>query len=137
VADAPIPTFGAVIDPGGSPQFDDPKSFARYLERLRGQRVRISVRRERRGRSLSQNRRLWAIYTVIAQWSGHEPEEIHEALKHMFIPRRFLELPNETLLDGAPSTAILDVEAFSSYMSRVELWALEQGCELPNWENFE
>jgi hypothetical protein len=132
----PVPSFGAVIDPGGSPLFDDAKRFSRYLERLRGKRVRITVRRERRGRSLSQNRRLWAIYTAIAEWSGHEPEEIHEALKQMLLPSRSVELPNGRFLTAAPSTAILDAENFSHYMHRVELWALEQGCELPDWDDF-
>jgi hypothetical protein len=126
--------FGGQVDERGRIVLDDPQAFRRHLEHFSGKRVQVTVRKERHGRTLPQNRRLWLIYTAIADWSGHDAEEIHEACKGMFLPRRRLDMPKGYVLDAAPSTRLLNVEDFGEYMNRVERWALEQGCEMPDWD---
>jgi hypothetical protein len=125
--------FGGQVNESGRLVLDNLPAFRRHLERLKGKRIHVTVRKERHGRTLPQNRRLWLIYTAIADWSGHDPEEIHEACKDMFLPRRRLYMPGGYVLNAAPSTRVLNVEEFSHFTDKVERWALEQGCEF-HWD---
>jgi hypothetical protein len=135
VSSAPVPFFaGQVLQ--GQLVFDDYAAFARHVARLEGRRVRVSVRRGSSARTLPQNARLWAIYGLIAEWSGNDPEAIHGAMKDKFLPPRFIITPKGTLT-APPSTRLLDIEGFAHYMDRVEAWAVEQGVVMPDWTKVE
>jgi len=131
-----VPFFTGQVDAGGQLVFDDFGAFSRHVATMKGRRVRISVRRFTGTRTLPQNARLWMIYTAISDWSGHDTEEIHEAMKHKFLPYRTLETPKGSIA-APPSTRVLSISDFASFMERVEAWAAEQGCVMPNWEKVE
>lgn len=85
-------------------------------------RYEIEVVKRRVKRSGAQNRLLWAIYTAIADHTGHTPEEIHEAAKALFLPPEVVKIGGkEVTVSG--STAKRDVAEFSDYVERVQSWA--------------
>lgn len=131
-------TFTGSVTDEGKLLLDEPAIvLARLFRMFKGHRVDVVVSRQKRQRSDAQNRLLWSYYKFIAEWSGHEPEEIHEALKLLLLPRE-IELPSGTLIPAVTSTRGLDVAAFSEYVERVRRWAAEQGVYLPSpnepWE---
>lgn len=85
-------------------------------------RWRVEIVPLKAKRSSPQNRLLWAIYTGIANATGHTPEEVHEACKAMFLPPKTIELAGKELTVPG-STAEQDVPAFSEYVERVQSWA--------------
>lgn len=100
----------------------DLKRAAEIITTLPNGRWEIEVVRQRARRSGDQNRLLWAIYTGIADATGHTPEEVHEAMKALFLPPRTIALRDKQIT--APgSTAVLDVAEFSDYVERVQAWA--------------
>ena len=72
-------------------------------------------------RTNSQNQYYWGVVVkLIAQHTGHDPEQIHEALKQMFSPKWYLgdkAIPT--------STTCLDTIEFVEYTERCRLWANE------------
>lgn len=82
----------------------------------------IEITEAKKKRSGDQNRLLWAIYTAIANATGHTPEEIHEACKAMFLPPETIKVgAREVVVSG--STTKRDVSEFSDYVERVQSWA--------------
>jgi len=133
------PAFGAKAGETGVLLFDDPGAWHGYLRSLAGKRVRVTVARETKGRTLSQNSWLWgAIYPLIADWSGHTVDEIHEAMKVLHGPKSFLtlgpaadsHLGQEMLVPR--STAEYTTDEFSNYCERVRAWAATQGLNIPD-----
>lgn len=111
----------------------EPARWRGFLARHEGKRLSLAVRRERVRRSLQANAYLWGVvYQTIAEWSGHTEDEIHEAMKELFLPKRelLLKATGETLPMGG-STAVLDNVAFSKYVSRVKAWAANCGVYVP------
>jgi hypothetical protein len=114
---------------------DDLAGWAGKLGRLEGKRVQCSMKRESTGRTLSQNRLLWGVvYATLSEWSGHEPEELHEYFKELFLGQSCKELPSGERMMVRASTSSLDVEAFSEYIDKVYRWAAHRGCYIPSAE---
>lgn len=86
----------------------------------------VEVRPYKVKRTGAQNKLLWAIYTEIAAETGHTPEEIHEAMKAKFLPRRVVTVGNEELV-VLGSSAKLDVKEFSDFVEQVQMFAAELG----------
>jgi hypothetical protein len=108
----------------------DLQRAAEMIATLPAGKWEIEVVRRREKRSGQQNRLLWAIYTAIADATGHTPEEIHDYFKHKFLPPRVIELGGEAV-EVPGSTAIQDVPAFSEYVERVQAFAAsELGVQL-------
>lgn len=101
------------------------------LQRWKGKKVFVQVKRFRARRSLTANAYYWVVVNFIAQWSGHEPDEIHEAMKLKFLPERQLVTPHGEELRTPGSSAGLDTFDFAEYVSKVKLWALDAGCRVP------
>jgi hypothetical protein len=128
----PVRRFSATVTPQGALLHSEPIKWAIMLSRLKGKRVWVSVTPEKQLRNLSQNAYLWVIYEAIAEWSGHESEEIHEAMKGMFLPKRPLGMPGDKpALTAIGSTTTLTVPEFSEYVDKVKRWAASQGCVVP------
>ena len=124
--------FGGKVSKG---QFvpDDLAKYRGRLAQLEGKRVRVSVKRESTGRSLSQNRLLWGVlYHTLSEWSGHSPEELHEYLKDKFLAADQKELPSGEVMVVTPSTTMLTVEEFTKYVDEIYRWAAERGCYIPS-----
>lgn len=118
---------------GGKVHLDDRQRWDSVAVGLEGKRVELTLAKYRASRSDRANRYLWAIYNYIAEWSGHEPEEIHHLMKHLHLPGKPLTLPSGEVVE-IRTTRTLNSEDFGHYVDRVKLWAAEQGIELPEPE---
>jgi hypothetical protein len=117
---------------------DEPARWRGAVARHTGKRVSISLERYRKGRSLKANAYLWGVvYRTIAEWCGHTDDELHEIFKSKFLPRRELLLPTGEEIPLSGTTAALDTDAFSEYVSKVKLWAAEQGVHVPDPDEVE
>lgn len=110
---------------------DDRPRFRSAIANLNGKQVEVSIGRRRQVRSLKANAYLWGgVYPYIAQWSGHDEEEIHAAMKDLHCPKKDLTLPTGEIV-SVRSTRLLDLEEFSEYVSKVKRWAAENGLCIP------
>jgi hypothetical protein len=90
---------------------DNRERFAPYLKSFEGKRIELVLREKRTTRSEDYNRYYWGIVVkMIADKTGFEPEESHEALK-----RRF----------KVQSTSKLKSKEFDEYVQGVIRWAAE------------
>ena len=128
-----VETFSGHVS-GGKVRLDHRPRWDAAVLGLEGKRVEVTLQRYRENRSLRANAYLWAIYQEIANWSGHERDEIHEAMKAMFLPAREVTLPSGEQVKVLGSTRTLKTDEFAHYVDRVKLWAMEQGIELPEPE---
>ncbi len=123
----PSPSFRAWIE-SGELVFDDPQAYANQVRKLEGERVSLTLKKFRKGRSLNQNAWYWAILGILQEHCGYEDaEELHNGLKARFL-RRHEDGPIATLA----STAKLDTLQFSDYVEKVRQLAAELGCVLPD-----
>ncbi len=101
---------------------DKPEQFRRYLKSLDGKRVEVNVSKVRRKRTPDQNAWYWGVAVkMIAEETGHEPDEIHDALKHEFCPKVIIGN-----LVAVKSTTKLDtIEFGDNMMEKVVRWAAE------------
>ena len=116
---------------------DKASQFKDHLHTLEGKRVEVTVERLKHPRTNSQNRYYWGVVVkTIAQHTGHDPEQIHELLKHKFSPKWHFPYGEGRLTNGIPtSTTRLDTLAFSEYVEKCRMWAndfLNLNIPLPN-----
>lgn len=101
---------------------DDKHRFLNHLSSLEGKRVVITVAKETHKRSTNQNRWYWGcILKLIAEHTGEEPENLHEALKAHFAPKKVvgnLVVPS--------SSRYLNTIDFGEYCEKVRRWAAEE-----------
>jgi hypothetical protein len=119
------PVFLGSVDRGRL-VLDDPSRFHAHLRGLDKKRVEVVVRRQRRIRSLDQNRYYWGVVVkMLADGFGYEPEEMHEALKF-----QFLRVPSAEgrPLETVRSTASLSTVEFMDYIAAVQRWAAAEYC---------
>jgi hypothetical protein len=91
----------------------------------------VSIAPYKRNRSLEQNNLLWKVYTIVAEETGHSPEEIHDWCRQQFLPARFVEI-NGQAHEVRRSTATLKVDEMTEYLNRVMSWATaDLGIVLP------
>jgi len=125
---------GRVSDEGTLLLLDDEREMReRYLRRLAGKPVDVTIRIHKEQRSLDQNAWIWGVaYPLIAESLGydhHEHEDLHYALIDECFGRRFdarigREVPNVR-------SSKLDTAAFSQYMEWLVRWAAQQGIVVP------
>lgn len=128
----PVPIFRGKVDEQGKLGALEAGRFAGYLARLKGKNIEIIVRPERKHRSLNANRYYWGIVNAAgSEWSGYEPEEFHDAMKGIHLPRKQLVLPTGEVIETLASTHNMDTEAFSEFVNRVVRWLAHQGCPVP------
>lgn len=84
-----------------------------------------------KGRSNNQNSYLWGVvYQLIAEYTGHSTEELHEAFKHMFLPRTTFLGDKEIIANK--STTELSTSEMEEYLMRIRVWAAQElGCSIP------
>lgn len=114
---------------------DDLVRHGGWLAKAEGKRVIASLKRETAGRTMSQNKYYWGVVlATLSEWSGHEPEELHEHLKRQFLGLESRELPSGEQITVPPSTKTLTVQAFVRYVDQVVKWAAENGVYVPSSE---
>lgn len=110
--------------------------YARHhLSKLEGQKVLVTVEKMHNKRSLNQNAYYWVCIQVIADFTGHSPDEMHRLFKGLFLPRKEIELNGKKhLLAG--STTELTKGQFAEYMLRINAEASQMGLVLPSPEEY-
>ena len=86
-------------------------------------------------RSSEANRRLWALYHVMAdaikpQGQAYSADQWHLYCKTRWLGADDVKLPNGKVIVIPRSTADLDTGAFADYMTAVEAFANERGAYL-------
>lgn len=111
-----------------------PRSFQHFANKCQdGEKVTVSVTTKKWRRSLEQNNYYWGVYLpIIADETGHTPDELHELFKGKFLTQKI-----KTVM-GLPvrmkkSTRDLSVGEFVEYIQRIESFT---GIEAPPTENY-
>lgn len=116
------------------------KALQLLREAVKGWRrcpVTVTIQRQHATRSLDANAYYWGVVIEhISEHTGYTPEETHEALKTMFLPKRLAmlgqngELHDELVIGG--STTVLNKVEFYEYCERVREFAGEKlGVRIP------
>ncbi len=103
--------------------------------------VVITVAPRRATRSLQSNAYYWGVVVhTIANYTGYSPDETHQALKALHLPKPLAfadgngEVVGELVIGG--STRVLNNNEFSDYIRRIRLWAHETlNLEIPDAES--
>lgn len=103
-----------------------------YVGRFDGREVRVNFSPPKRSRSTAQNRFYWSVPVgMIAQHTGHTPEEVHEFLKAQFLPRQFITIGQREVSVPKSSTD-LDTVSFEVYLEHIRAFAAQQlGLNIP------
>ena len=115
----------------------------KWIEAIRNFRdgpVLVTLKRVRATRSLQSNAYYWGIVIhAISEHTGYTPDETHEALKMLFLPKQLAyadgngEVIRELVIGG--STTKLNQVEFSDYIHRIKEWARETlDIEIPDAE---
>lgn|SRR3990167_3438522 len=107
------------------------RQFDQQIAQMKeGWEVAVAVTRRRATRSLAQNAFYWGVVVeLIAEHTGYTPDEVHDLLKAMFIPKRLAvqngngEIKGEIVVGG--STRAMNTIEFGEYMESIKRWAAE------------
>jgi len=106
---------------GGKLVLDAPQNYLVELSKLEGQRIELTICKERHQRSLSQNKYYWGvIIEILSDNFGYEKEEMHEELKRKFNPKPS-RIDYDKTFGG--STAKLSTAEFTEYIDGIVRWA--------------
>lgn len=101
-----------------------------------GKPLAVSITEAKSKRSTSQNARYWALVTEIAEqaWIGgrqFDKDAWHELLARKFGVCKEITLPDGEIALVRESTGDMDVQTFSAYMTKIEVFAAQElGLEL-------
>lgn len=123
-------TFRATLDEHGKIHPEQAGAVRARLSRWVKRHVYFTVALERKRRSLTANAYQWVCYEYVADWSGHDPREIHAYLKDKYCPETELVLPTGESV-RIKSTRRLDSAQHAEYVSQIKRWAAEQGVYIP------
>lgn len=103
-----------------------------YLAGRDGKDVMVRFARPVKVRSNNQNRLYWGVYlAALAEHTGHTPEELHDVLKAMFLPREFVTI-GKLEIEVVKSTTKLTTDEFAKYLTQIEAWCNQElGIRLP------
>jgi hypothetical protein len=107
---------------------DKSEQFKQYLHTFPNEkRVEVTVEKMKHSRTLQQNKYYWSVIVkLIAQHTGHDPEQIHELLKQMWSPKWHMLTDNLSPDMAIPtSTTRLDTLEFVEYTEKCRMWANE------------
>lgn len=130
-----IPTFRAKVK-NGKIVFDRRDLFEMWVGHFEEETpVWIVVRKESKIRSLQANAYLWVCYTLVSEYTGFTPEEIHAICKKKFIVKTLKY--GDKIYEGVGSTALMDTVEFTDYVQKVKEWAgSEFGLQIPEPDEY-
>lgn len=106
----------------GNLSLDDKRQFTIHLNNLNGKRVQLTLEKVKHKRSNNQNAYYFGVVLkLLSEHTGHDPEELHDALKFKFGEKRY----HGNLLIPA-STKNLDTIDFEKYLDKIRKWAVEE-----------
>lgn len=129
-----LPTFRGTVK-RGKIQLEDKRAYMVWLGTLEGKEIELSVYKRRKRRSKNQNSYLFGVvYAVVSETTGFTVDEVHDAMKMLF-----LRVHRDGLPDTVRSTTGLTTEEFSEYIENIKRWASEKlFCYIPDagevWE---
>lgn len=124
------PIFRGEIDAKGQFKADNPADFKAHRLRFAGKRVEITIRKERKNRSLAENRYLWAVpVQILADFWGYSPDEAYD-----IILAKWSREPSDRpgMPDKIIHTSTMDTIQFEDLMERIRRGAaVEFGVYIP------
>jgi len=127
----PRASFSGQVAADGRILVDDRARWRKALARFRGKRITLTLGRELRPRTLQQLRYLFGVvYALLSEWSGHTPEELHEAMKRRHLTE-IKPLPNGEELVTTGSTTNQSTLTMAEFIDRVLADAAGWGVEIP------
>lgn len=122
------PIFRGKVE-NGKLILDSRERMEKYVSGLKGQ-VLVIIKKAKKIRSNKQNKYYWGvIIKTLGEFTGYEPEEMHNALKW-----KFLKIENNNLL-SVRSTAKLSTLEFMNYIEQIIRFAAELGVVIPDPES--
>lgn len=124
--------FTGVIADNGTFLADPPMraAFKMHRLRLKGERVVVTIGKEKARRSSQANRFYWGVViAAFCEATGYEPDEMHELLAY-----RFLRIEDDPLTGQArrKRTPKTNTQEFSDYVNQCQRFgATELGLEWP------
>jgi len=111
-------------------QEDKVKLFS-LLKHLKGRHA-VGIKKDRKTRSLAENRYYWGIIlTYIADETGYSKEEAHQIFGRMFL-RYDKQMPDGTTEAFVRSTTSLNTMEMEEYLEKIRIFALsELGTYIP------
>lgn len=117
--------------------------LSQFFSHNENKTVQLTVRESGKPRTPAGNRYLWAIYTIIADWTGYTTEEVDILCKeevHAIFKENCLPKVHKTLCDMdveiPKSTKELDTVEFSEYLDRVLAFCAKHEIKIPTKEEF-
>lgn len=102
------------------------ENIAAFLSQFDGRAVTVEIAKPASARSLRQNAYYWGVVlTYIAQETGHSTEELHIAMKDLFLPRKFLALGKSEVEIRKTTTDLTQTE-FAKYLEQIRAWAAQE-----------
>jgi hypothetical protein len=97
-------------------------AFKQEIASLRNKRVYLTISENKPPRSNQENRYYWGVVLkLVSQTTGYTPEEIHELMRYMFLPKK--EVMGQEIIG---STTELKTNEFEDYLTRIRGWAQEK-----------
>ncbi len=120
------PIFLATITKG-KVVFNNVDNFNHYLLSLESKDVEVIVRKWQKTRSNEQNAYMWGVvYQLISETTGYTPDEVHDAMRVMFLMDRSRNIPT------LRSTTQLTTVEMENYLESIRQWAaVELSCVIP------
>lgn len=93
--------------------------FRNILSDLDDREYVFTIKEYRKKRSNEQNSLYWAWMTCIAQETGHDKEDVHEAYKRKFLSWENKNLPGELSFWVPVHTPDCDTKEFTEYLNKI------------------
>jgi len=103
--------------------------LAELFETDKDKAVRVEVVKEKR--STDQNALYWLWLTAIQQETGNGKDDLHDYFAKKYLPMDEVKIFDKLIYKRA-STTKLNTDTFTQYLNKIQLFAGEQGIELPN-----
>lgn len=94
------------------------RAISGWCSNKEGRRVIIKIVPHRNTRSLSQNKRYWAILAQIAYQTKNTSEDLHLAFKDRFLPRKFITIGTAEI-EVNKTTTDLNAKEFNEYVDQI------------------
>jgi hypothetical protein len=123
---------------GGKIPADVWRRLGETVARMEGKRLIVSLKEQKRRRSLNQNAYYWGcvLPPLVAMFreagNNVDAEDVHSYLKeHVGKLKQIFVTSDGEILTGAGSTAKLSTVEMEVYLEKVRAWAAEHGVAIP------